>query len=154
MVGLGNELRGDDGAGILVARRVRTSAAQAGIQVREIGDEPTALTEACLGRDVVIVTEAMRSGSAPGTIRRLDASSGPVPRGLTRRSSTHAIGLDETIELARALDRLPARLLVYAVEGAQFDPGADLSPEVQAAIPELVQMVLAEATASAETRLS
>jgi hydrogenase maturation protease len=154
VVGIGNELRGDDGAGLLVARRVRTAAAQAGIEVREIGDEPTALTEACLGRGVVIVTETMRSGSVPGTIRRLDASSDPVPRGLTRRSSTHAIGLDETIELTRALGRLPARLLVYAVEGAQFDIGAELSPEVQAAIPELMQMVLAEATASAESRPS
>jgi hydrogenase maturation protease len=154
VVGVGNELRGDDGAGLLVVRQVRGLGAHVGIEVSEVGGDPVALLDAWLGRDAVIVTDTMQSGSTPGTIRRLDAGVGPLPRRLAGRSSTHAIGLDETIELARGVGRLPAGLIVYAVEGARFDTGAALSPEVQAAIPRLVQMVLAEAAALAQARLS
>ena len=42
-------------------------------------------------------------------------------------SSTHAVGIGEAIELARTLDRLPGRLIVYAVEGHRFDAGLGLS---------------------------
>ena len=50
------------------------------------------------------------------------------------KRQTHAFGLAETIELARALDRLPARLLVYGIEGACFEAGDELSPPVRAAV--------------------
>ena len=48
-----------------------------------------------------------RSGAAPGTTRRLDASRERLPAELFR-GSTHALGLAEAVELARALDRLPS----------------------------------------------
>ena len=144
VVGIGNELRGDDGAGLLVARRLQGLAAQAGIDVREVDGDPTVLLDTWSGRDAVIVTDTSRSGSPPGTIRRLDAGRGRLPH---RLSSTHGVGLQETIELARTLRRLPPELVVYAVEGARFDTGAGLSPEVLAALPALGEMVLAEATA-------
>ena len=139
VVGIGNELRGDDAAGLLVARRLQGLAAQAGIEVRELDGEPTALLDVWAGRDAVILTDTMRSGSPPGTIRRLDASRGRLPQRLSGRASTHGVGLQETIELAHALCRLPADFVVYAIEGARFDTGAGLSPEVLAAIPALVR---------------
>ncbi|MGO9820825.1 MAG: hydrogenase maturation protease [Solirubrobacteraceae bacterium] len=145
VIGVGNELRGDDGAGLVVARRVRQLTGQEGIEVRELGDEPAALLDAWLGRDAVIVTDTMRSGSAPGTIVRLDAARELLPLPRSGRSSTHAVGLQETVELARVLGRLPPRLVVYAVEGVRFNPGAGLSAKVRAAIPELVGMVVGEA---------
>ena len=114
MVGIGNELRGDDAAGLLVARRLQGLAAQAGIEVRKLDGEPTALLDVWAGRDAVILTDTMRSGSPPGTIRRLDASRGRLPQRLWGRASTHGVGSQETIELARTLVRLPAELVVYA----------------------------------------
>jgi hydrogenase maturation protease len=53
------------------------------------------------------------------------------------RCSTHALGVAEAIELARALGRLPARLEVYAIEGARFTAGAGLSPAVEQAVGKL-----------------
>jgi hydrogenase maturation protease len=150
VIGLGNELRGDDGAGLVVARRVRRLTGQGEIEVRELGDEPAALLDAWRDRDAVIIADTMRSGSAPGTILRLDPAREPLPLPRRGRSSTHAVGLQETVELARVLGRLPASLVVYAVEGARFNPGTGLSPAVQAAIPELVQMVVREAAELAD----
>jgi hydrogenase maturation protease len=145
VVGLGNEFRGDDGAGIEIARRLWDRARCVGIEVREMQGEPIALLDAWQGHDAVVVVDTMRSGAAPGTIRRLDASHEPLPAMLRGRSSTHAVGLGEAIELARALDRLPARIVVYGVEGRRFNAGAELSDELDAIIPELAEVVLEEA---------
>ena len=53
------------------------------------------------------------------------------------RSSTHAFGVADAVELARALGRLPGRLDVYAIEGASFTAGDSLSPEVERAVDDL-----------------
>jgi hydrogenase maturation protease len=144
VIGLGSELRGDDGAGIAAARRLRDAARQAGVEVRELAGDPLALLDAWSSRDAVVIVDAMRSGVAPGTVRRIDASASP-PAAIGSVASTHAVGLCDAIELARALDRLPARVIVHAVEGASFEPGRGLSPAVAAALPALVRGVLEEA---------
>jgi hydrogenase maturation protease len=147
VVGIGNELRGDDGAGLAAARLVRDRARGDGIDVRELPGEPAALLDAWLGRDAVVIADAMRSTAAPGTIHRLDAGSSPLPHRELGSPSTHGIGLHRTIELARSLKRLPATVIVYVVEGLRFDAGAGLSDEVRDAIPALADMVVREARA-------
>ena len=63
----------------------------------------------------------------------------PTATGLV---SSHGVGLAETIELARHLDRLPASLLVFAVESVAFEQFAPLSDAVEAAIPHVVTRIL------------
>jgi hydrogenase maturation protease len=135
LIGVGNAWRGDDGAGLAVARRVR-ELSPAGVEVREVEGDATALVEAWSGAEGVVVVDAAESGAPPGTVRRFDARTRPLPvRSL--RSSTHAFGVSDAVELARALDRLPARLDVYAIEGASFTAGERLSPAVERAVDEL-----------------
>ena len=142
VIGLGNELRGDDGAGIEVARRLRGLAAEAGIDVRAQQGEPAGLINAWSGRKAVLIVDTMRSGAEPGTICRFDASCEPLPAQLRGSSSTHALSLAEAIELARALEQLPPRAVVFAIEGQRFETGAALSDEVRAVIPKVAGMVL------------
>jgi len=152
VVGLGNELRGDDGAGIEVARRVRERSRPTEVEVRELPGDPTALLDAWEGHEAVVAVDTMRSGAPPGTIRRLDASREPLPTDLCGSTSTHAVGLGEAIELARALGRLPASLVVYAVEGRRFDAGAGLSAKVESAVSTLTTAVLREASERSSRR--
>jgi hydrogenase maturation protease len=63
-----------------------------------------------------------------------------MPNGLCP-CSTHAIGVVEAIELARVLQQLPPRLIVYGIEGIQFDIGRELSEKVLQAVPDVVQRV-------------
>jgi len=150
VIGVGNEFRGDDAAGLAVARAVRAQVARAEpgtVTIRECGGDPARLLESWLGHDAVFVADAMRSGAAPGTIRRVDVGQDTPPRRHGQSSSTHGIGLEETIELARGLDRLPPALIVYAIEGARFGTGTGLSAEVEAAVPRLAEIVLAECRA-------
>jgi hydrogenase maturation protease len=58
------------------------------------------------------------------------------------RHSTHAFDIAGAIELARALNQLPPRVVVFGIEGANFEAGTELSGEVQAALPALVARVI------------
>jgi hydrogenase maturation protease len=129
VIGVGNPWRGDDGAGLAVARAAGGIAHEG---------ECSPLIEMWAGRDQVVLVDAAASGGAPGTVRRFDASREPLPA-RTLRSSTHAFGLPEAIELARSLGRLPERVTVYTIEGANFAPGAGLTPAVDRAARELAQ---------------
>jgi hydrogenase maturation protease len=144
VIGVGNAYRGDDAAGLVVARRLRDR----GVDALEQEGEPVALVEVFAAHDAVVLVDAVQSGATPGTVHRVDVSDGPLPRKLRGSTSTHAVGLGEAIELARALGRLPRRVVVYGVEGARFATGGELSAEVEAAIAPLVDAIAGELSAA------
>jgi hydrogenase maturation protease len=146
VIGIGNPLRGDDAAGLLVARRVRELAG-AEVDVRELEGEPSRLIDAWQGAATAVVADAARSGAVPGTVMRFDATEGPLPP-FVSATSTHALGLGDAIELARALGRLPSRLIVYAIEGARFGAGDALTPAVAAAVETTAEAALGERRAA------
>jgi hydrogenase maturation protease len=131
VIGLGNAFRGDDAAGVALARALGEDPR---VIVHE--GEPIDLLDRWEGASDVIVVDAVNSGAPPGTIHRLDPLAEPIPTALSR-GSTHALGLAEAIELARALDRLPHRLVVYGIEGERFTAGEALSPAVARAVERL-----------------
>jgi len=141
-VGIGNPLRGDDAAGLLAARALRGRAPR-GVEVLELEGEPLGLIEAWEGADLVLLADAVCSGGAPGEVHRVEAGEGPLPASLAG-SSTHALGLAEAVELARALERLPPRLVVFGIEAAGFETGAEPAPAVRAAAERVAETVAAE----------
>ena len=65
-------------------------------------------------------------------------------RGRVRRSDRISGTLAETVELARALGQLPQQLVIYLIEGEQFDTGAPLSPRVAEAVERAADAIRAE----------
>jgi hydrogenase maturation protease len=145
VIGIGNALRGDDALGLEVARRVRLRAG-ADVDVHEQRGDSATLVDAWYGVERVVIVDAAVAGQAPGTIRRFDAAHTPLPASLLS-ASTHGFGVEYALELSRALRTLPPELVVFAVEGASFEPGLGLSEPVAAAVPEVTERVLAELTA-------
>jgi hydrogenase maturation protease len=142
VIGVGNEYRSDDGAGIAVARRLR-ALFPAGVTILEESGEGAALMQAWQGASWVMLVDAVRSGAPPGTIHRLDARAAPLPMGFFHYS-THAFSVAEAVELARSLDELPAHLVVYGIEGADFAAGVELSPAVEQAVEAVVERLAEE----------
>jgi hydrogenase maturation protease len=142
LIGLGNELRGDDVAGLLVARAAQRRR-PAGIDVIEREGEPIDLIADWERAQAVVVADAVASGGRPGRVHRIDATAAPLPAAFAG-PSTHALGLADAIELARALDRLPVRLVVFGIEGAGFVAGAEPAPAVAAAADAVAAEALAE----------
>jgi hydrogenase maturation protease len=125
VIGIGNEWRSDDGAGLEVARRLGGRQLQSG---------PIGLVSAFDGAEEVTIVDAVSSGAPPGTVHEFEAGAEPLPVALFGSSSTHALGLAEAIEIARSLGRLPVRVRVIGIEGARFDYGRGLSPDVERAV--------------------
>jgi hydrogenase maturation protease len=141
VVGVGNAFRGDDAVGLDVAERVRERAEDVEVVTSQL--EPTRLLDAWEGADAVLIVDAVASGAEPGTLHRYDASERAVPSAVFR-SSTHAFSIGDTLELARALGRLPRRVLVYGVEAAGFVAGEAVSPAVRAAVEPAAEAMLAD----------
>ncbi|HTZ97132.1 MAG TPA: hydrogenase maturation protease [Terriglobales bacterium] len=138
IIGCGNRERSDDGAGILVAERLRELGIEAETRIGEALD----LIEAWNGADDVILVDAVLTGAPVGTVQAWD---GRQPLASVRtNTSSHGLGVAEAIELAHVLDRLPTRLRVYGIEGRRFEPRAEISPEVRCAIEEVVRRIMAD----------
>ena len=135
----GNRDLSDDGAGVMVAERVR----ELGVKAEICTGESLALIEAWTGADDVVLVDAVVTGAPVGKVWLWDGgqvtTQGSIP------ISTHGYGVAEAIKLARILDRLPKRLRVFGIEGRLFDFGSEISAEVMCAVEEVVEQITVEA---------
>lgn len=145
IIGLGNLMRGDDAVGLLAARRLRQSLGDRA-EVIEAGMAGVDIVELMRGASVAIMIDAAQSGQCPGTIHRLDASTEPIAVQMHSPSS-HALGLSEALELARALGVLPKTVIVFGIEVGDTEAGQPLSPQVAKALDEVVSLVIQECDA-------
>jgi hydrogenase maturation protease len=137
IIGCGNSDRGDDAAGLLVARRLRAL----GVDTLEHTGESASLMECWSGFEHVILVDATAPSGRPGHTLIWKAHADKLPRDVFP-CSTHAFGVREAVELARAMSRLPQTLLIYGIEGKRFSFGALLSPEVERAVGSVAQQLL------------
>jgi hydrogenase maturation protease len=140
VIGVGNEFRRDDGAGPRVLALLRERAGH-GIALVPSDGEPVRLIEAWAGASLAIVVDAVRADNArPGRTHRIEVGHADAGPGLA--VSSHGLGLGEAVGLARALDLMPGRLIVHAVEATEFGFGVGLTPAVDAATETLARAVL------------
>ena len=97
--------------------------------------------------DRVVVVDAMPAGSRPGRIVSIDVDR-PTTLSTPAAVSTHEIDVSVAIELARAIGRMPARLVVVGIEAAQTKWCAALSPAVAAAAETAVDQLVDRMTRS------
>jgi len=142
IIGVGNEFRSDDGAGLAAARALRASVPES-TRIVELDGEATSLLEVWSGCDLAIVVDAVKGDHPAGHVYCFDALVEPPPKELFRYS-THAFGVAAAIELGRALDKLPRRLLVYGIEGKDFEAGTGLTPDVERAVAKATTQILHE----------
>ncbi len=140
---LGNPDRGDDGIGAVVAG-ILAGRLPPGAELCVRSGDLLALADECAGFDALICVDADASMGAPGRLHRIDLEQDDLPPELCC-TSTHGFGLAEAIGLARALQRAPQRIVVYAVEACCFDAGAAITPAVAGAARETAMQVAREA---------
>jgi hydrogenase maturation protease len=142
VIGVGNESRGDDAAGLRVTRELRPRVGNR-VRLVECPGEITELLDLWEGREEVFLVDAVRSGHAPGTWRRIMVGSEPLPSSLAS-TSTHGLSIASAVALGQALGRMPAHLVVYGIEASRFDPGAEVSPEVLLGIQQVTRALAEE----------
>ena len=152
VIGVGNAYRRDDGAGIAVVEALRRLGA--GVDIATAGGEPAALLDCWTGRSLVLLVDATRSGAPAGTVHRIEVN-GSGTEGLPAPAVTpsgHRLGVTEAVALGRALQRLPHRLVVFAIEAGDDSFGVGLSGPVAAAVDSVVNAVLHEARSNGEAQ--
>ena len=140
IIGVGNESRGDDGIGVLIARSLEQQHL-AGVTIEVQGGDGASLMEAWKGESHVIVIDCAASGAPTGTVHHFLAQE----RNLDSRffaGTTHTFGVAEAIELGRVLRELPQTLEVYAIEGEDFSPGGQIGLAVREAADRVVQIIV------------
>ena len=138
MIGVGNEFRRDDGLGPTVVSRLRDLPLPTDVTLAVCDGEPTRMLDLWTGADLAVVVDAVRTdGDHGGHVYEIAVAD---LAGSSEVASSHRIGLGSTVELGRALGRMPARLLVLAVDGTDFGFGTQLTPPV-AAVDPLVRRV-------------
>ena len=142
VIGVGNEFRRDDGAGPAVVASLR-GRVPPDVELVLTDGEPTRLIEAWTGAALAVVVDAVRaSPPRPGTVHRFTMDRPAA--GTTRAASSHGFGLDDAVRLAIALDRMPGRLVVHAIEAADLTQGTGLTPPVAAAVGTVASIVLGD----------
>ena len=142
VIGVGNEFRRDDGAGPAVVTRLG-GRVPPGVELVLTDGEPTRLIEAWAGAALAVVIDAVRADPpCPGRVHRFELDQ-PMG-GPARTTSSHGFGLDDAIRLALALDRMPGRLVVHAIEAADLSQGPGLTPLVADAVGDVARAVLSD----------
>jgi len=144
VLGIGNPILSDDGAGIRVAQEVRKKLDDPRITVSETSAAGLRLLDSIVGYDKVIIIDAIQTkkGQA-GQIYRMKPEDFSFAKHL---SSPHQINLVTALELGKTLHLvMPQEITIFAVEARDVSNfGERCTPEVERVIPEVVKMVLEE----------
>ncbi|MBA2457632.1 MAG: hydrogenase maturation protease [Gemmatimonadales bacterium] len=140
IAGFGNVLRGDDGFGVEVIRRLEEAEpSRNGVRLLEVGTGGLGLAQELLaGYDRLIVVDAMTRGGPPGTVYVLEVEDVEPAVSIDLHLAIPA----RALAVARALGVLPPRIHLVACEPAEVDELAiGLTAVVERAVPVAVRHV-------------
>ena len=144
ILGIGNILMCDDGVGVRALEALRQVPLPDTVELLDGGTFGADLLDEIANRRKVIVLDAMATGAAPGSVLRL---AGDELWQEQESLSLHEFGLVETLKMARQLGCAPAEVVVFGVQPQEIALNLTLSTAVAAAIPRLLEQVLAELAA-------
>lgn len=146
VLGLGNVLCGDDGLGAVAVHLLqRRYQAPDGALVLDGGTLGLSLLPTLEEARDAILVDAIRADGAPGTFVRLEGED--VAPAVAARLSVHQVGVLDLLEAARWRGRYPPRLVLLGLVPESLELGVGRTPEVEAALPRLVETIVAEAAA-------
>ena len=141
IIGIGNLILRDEGVGVHAVRALEGRELPPGVEVIDGGTATMELLPVFQEAERIIVIDALRGGAQPGTIYRLspDDLMGETERPL----SLHQVGLLEVLGMARQLGGDPA-VVIIGVEPKKISWGMELTPEVEARLPRVIDAVFEE----------
>ncbi len=143
VLGLGNVLCGDDGAGVVVVHRLRREwSLPRDVRVVDGGTLGLDLLALVAASDRVILVDAVRSDSPAGSLVRL--SGDEVAPAVYERLSPHQIGVADLIAGAALVDRYPQDVVIVGVVPEMTDLQLGCTPVVTESLSGLLDAVLDE----------
>jgi hydrogenase maturation protease len=141
VLGIGNLLLRDEGAGVHVVSRLMQMDLPENVEVVDGATDPLDILSLSRDVDKLIIVDALQGGGEPGTIYRMSpediASCGEVP------FSLHQLDLIQMLDMCASIGSRPSTVII-GVEPKEIDFELELSPEVEGKIPRIIELILEE----------
>ena len=148
ILGVGNVLLKDEGVGIHVIHALQDSLLPDNVHLEIIDGGTSPNVFHLLERaDKLIIIDAVRGGSDPGSVYRFRADD-VIPEGKDI-VSLHQVGLLESLEMMEHMENKPKDVVIIGVEPKEMGWGLELSSELEQTVPQIVEVVLQEVTEEA-----
>lgn len=148
VLGIGNELYGDDGVGIHVIRKLKSELKAINDKAKylknvvfeECSLSGLALLDVIIGYDMLLIIDTIKKAKpTTGKIHLLEKKDlrhipGPSP---------HYVSIPQSIEIGKSLGlKVPSRIEIIAVESKNlYNLGEALTEEMEKTIPKIVEQV-------------
>jgi len=145
VAGIGNIFFGDDAFGVEVARRLLQQQWPSEVRVADFGIRNYDLAYAMLdGYETTILVDATQRGNPPGTLYLIEPDLDGLDGAAVPMMEAHSMNPVAVLHLVKSLGGQPGQLYLVGCEPEVLeteDGFIGLSPVVQAAVPEAVEMV-------------
>ena len=143
VLGIGNTLLGDEGAGIHALRALAARAVDLpGVEYLDGGTLSFTLAAAIEEADQLIVLDAAQLNAGPGTVQLFEDDAMDRFLGSRRKASVHEVGLIDLMVMARLAGRFPERRALIGIQPEYLDWAEAPTPAVAAAIPQVCDLAL------------
>src|SRR5690348_2390982 len=115
VIGIGNSLLADDGAGVRAIRRLQAESPDPAIDFIDGGTLNFSLLPYLEDADSLIVIDAAELGTLPGMVRVFEGEAMDHAVAGSRRRSVHEAGLADLLAMAQLKDCLPDRRALITV---------------------------------------
>jgi len=138
VLGLGNLLLGDEGAGVRVIELLRRSGRLENVELVDGGTSGFGLLEFFAKAGLLVVVDAARDGRPPGTVARVSPVFDPAYPPVLM---PHDIGLKDLLDAATVLGKKP-EVVLFTISVAETERlTLDLSPPVDQGIRNAADLI-------------
>ncbi len=143
VLGFGNVLLSDDGAGVRLVERLRSELGPAAAEFVDAGTLSFSLLTYVEEADSLLVIDAAELNGAPGAIGLFEGAAMDDFLKSARRRTVHEVGLTDLLDMARLHACLPERRALLCIQPLRIDWSETLSAPVARALPDAVRMARA-----------
>ena len=141
VIGIGNNLLGDDGAGIHAIERLRGRKLPEHVELVDGGTLSFTLLEQVENAEFLIIVDAAELDSEPGTVRLFEDAEMDEFLATSRRPSVHEVNLLDVLTAARLRGRMPARYAMVGIQPLDVEWSSTPSAPVDKAVDEAVEII-------------
>ena len=145
ILGIGNTLLSDEGVGVHLVERMRERVGElSGVEYLDGGTLSFTLAEPIARADGLIVVDAARMDTPPGTLKVFHGEA--MDRYLSgNRVSVHEVSLSDLLDIARLSETLPRRRCLIGIEPESLEwgerPSESLASVIDLGIEEILSIL-------------
>ena len=143
VLGVGNILLRDEGVGVKVVERLKAAYRfPDNVELVDGGTAGLDLMHVVSGVDRLIIVDTVKTNEPPGSIFRFTPDD--INKKVPYKTSLHQIGMVEVFTIAEVLGKKIDAVIIGVQPEDMSDWGLELTPTIEAKVPEIMAFVLRE----------